>query len=825
MIVATASERLSCSSDYTQHSLGGIDRAVRVYALPKLQISSLHLNAGLDAAYRDGELQVDLGVDNPDQSVQSNVQARLRIYNSDGKEIKHSVPKMELGPAQPGVNKVSIESRVVNPLKWNAEQPNLYRLDIELAKDGKVLERIERHIGFRQIEIKGSQLYVNGARVKLAGVCHHEIDPLTGRADTMRHAEEDVKLIKSANLNDVRTSHYPPTQEFLDAADRYGLYIESEAPFCWVAPANDLTDLKAILTPTSAMIDYNHAHPSVLVWSLANESHWSGLFENSARVCKQLDPTRPTTINHIFSNEGKVTCDIMNRHYQKLPYDEILRDDPRPLMHGECFFLVYHERTDVAINPGLRELWAFGSADPASDWSKSCIKNLNGHEELLPGIYPGAWGYICKSDRVIGSEIWAGVDDVTFLPGGKVGSSENGNAYWGLIDGWRRPKPELYLSKFVFSPVWFPVRELAFSPGQASVRVPVENRYSFTDLSQFDFIWEMNGAKGKTRISLPPASKGEIEIPIRKGTPEGATLVVRAMNGRGEIVNATLSLGHRQPAPLPQPQTGAPEWNDNGKLITIRGRGFSLVLDRTTGDFDAANPRHKAPIVTFPSLHITRHDFGDLDPKKPPYAVFPDAKTRRFESLEVKEEAAGLRLIVHDRYESFAGSTSWLIDRDGRGVIACDYTYTGQPMDTREAGIRFLLKGACDEVKWRRWSEWGAFPPESISRTEGAARAHRDKKWGAAHWNVRPAWPWSLDETELGTADFRSIKYNIYEAALVSPDGSGLSAHANGDAHFRAALAPGGVAAHLLWRCPLGQVPLKPNDRLLGEFVVRLTLK
>jgi hypothetical protein len=825
MIVATASERLSCSSDYTQHSLGGIDRAVRVYALPKLQISSLHLNAGLDAAYRDGELQVDLGVDNPDQSVQSNVQARLRIYNSDGKEIKHSVPKMELGPAQPGVNKVSIESRVVNPLKWNAEQPNLYRLDIELAKDGKVLERIERHIGFRQIEIKGSQLYVNGARVKLAGVCHHEIDPLTGRADTMRHAEEDVKLIKSANLNDVRTSHYPPTQEFLDAADRYGLYIESEAPFCWVAPANDLTDLKAILTPTSAMIDYNHAHPSVLVWSLANESHWSGLFENSARVCKQLDPTRPTTINHIFSNEGKVTCDIMNRHYQKLPYDEILRDDPRPLMHGECFFLVYHERTDVAINPGLRELWAFGSADPASDWSKSCIKNLNGHEELLPGIYPGAWGYICKSDRVIGSEIWAGVDDVTFLPGGKVGSSENGNAYWGLIDGWRRPKPELYLSKFVFSPVWFPVRELAFSPGQASVRVPVENRYSFTDLSQFDFIWEMNGAKGKTRISLPPASKGEIEIPIRKGTPEGATLVVRAMNGRGEIVNATLSLGHRQPAPLPQPQTGAPEWNDNGKLITIRGRGFSLVLDRTTGDFDAANPRHKAPIVTFPSLHITRHDFGDLDPKKPPYAVFPDAKTRRFESLEVREEASGLRLIVHDRYESFAGFTSWLIDRDGRGVIACDYTYTGQPMDTREAGIRFLLKGACDEVKWRRWSEWGVFPPESISRTEGAARAHRDKKWGEAHWNARPAWPWALDETELGTADFRSIKYNIYEAALVSPDGSGLSAYANGDAHFRAALAPGGVAAHLLWRCPLGQVPLKPNDRLQGEFVVRLTPK
>jgi hypothetical protein len=155
--------------------------------------------------------------------------------------------------------------------------------------------------------------------------------------------------------------------------------------------------------------------------------------------------------------------------------------------------------------------------------------------------------------------------------------------------------------------------------------------------------------------------------------------------------------------------------------------------------------------------------------------------------------------------------------------VICDYTSSGKVMDTREAGIRFLLTGTCDEVKWRRWSEWGTFPQESISRTEGTARAHRDKKWGEAYWNVRPAWPWSQDETELGTADFRSVKYNIREAALVSPDGSGLSAYANGDGHFRASLAPGGVAAHLLWRCPLSQVPLKPNDRLQGEFVVRLT--
>jgi hypothetical protein len=248
-----------------------------------------------------------------------------------------------------------------------------------------------------------------------------------------------------------------------------------------------------------------------------------------------------------------------------------------------------------------------------------------------------------------------------------------------------------------------------------------------------------------------------------------------------------------------------------------------MVFDRAKGDFDPGDARHTCAVQSFPTVHVTRYDFGDLNgPNSPPYAVFPDAKTRRIERVEVKEEAKGLRLTVHDAYEGFAGFTSWLMDKEGRGVVACEYTYSGQPIDTREAGMRLTVKGACDELKWRRWSEWGVFPEESISRTKGTARAQRDRKWGEARWNARPAWPWSLDETELGTADFRSIKYNIYQAMLVSPKGAGLTMQASGNAHFRAALAPGGVAAHLLWRCPLGQVPLKANDRLQGEFVVEV---
>jgi beta-galactosidase len=828
MKVATASERLSYASDYTctgssaKHSLGGIDRAVRIFALPKVLIATLHLDAGLDKAYHDGQLEIELGLDNSEPGAQSGLAVAIQLFDARGKPVAHSTPTVALDPLKPGPSRVNIESRVANPLKWNAEQPNLYKLVLALQKDGRTLEQIERHIGFRVIEIKARQLYVNGVRVKLAGVCREEIDPLTERADTMRHAEEDVKLFKSANLNSVRTSVYPPTQEFLEAADRCGLYVELEAPFCWVGRAKDLTDLNAVLTPTSAMIDCNHAHPSVIIWSLANESHWSGLFDYSNKLCKQLDPTRPTTFEHAFSNEGKVTCDIISRHYQNMPYDELLKDDPRPFLHGECFFLVYHERTDVAINPGLRELWAHGSADPASDWGKSCIENLKARGSLLPGIYPGAWTYICASTRCIGSQIWSGVDDIAFLPGGKVVSSENANAYWGLVDGWRRPKPELYLSKFVFSPVWFPVRQLDYQPGQPSVRVPVENRYSFTGLSKFDLLWEMDGSKGKAHISLAPGSKGGLEIPIRKGTPEGATLLVRAMNGRSEIVNATLSLGKRKPAPLPQPQAGAPKWSDDGKLITIVGRGFSLVLDRASGDFDATNPKHKAPMATFPALHVTRHDFGDLNSKKPPYGEFPDAKTRVVESVTVAESSTGLEVTVKDHYEHFAGSVRWLMDKDGVGRVSYDYTYSGPDLETREVGLKVLLRPPYDEVKWQRWSEWGVFPKDSISRTEGSAKAYRDKKWPAQPANVRPSWPWSQDETELGTTDFRSIKFNIYHALLAAPDGSSIGVDANADVHFRACLATNGVKMHILSQCPLAQVVLKDGARLAGEYNVSL---
>jgi hypothetical protein len=114
------------------------------------------------------------------------------------------------------------------------------------------------------------------------------------------------------------------------------------------------------------------------------------------------------------------------------------------------------------------------------------------------------------------------------------------------------------------------------------------------------------------------------------------------------------------------------------------------------------------------------------------------------------------------------------------------------------------------------------FPEDQIGRTEGSAKARRAKRWGEERWNKRPAWPWSLDETELGANDFRSMKFNVYEASLQAPGGKGVRVHADADVHVRAALAKKGVQLHLISRCRLGQIVLKPGDRLQGCYTVEI---
>ena len=822
MKVDTVSEKLSFSSGYAFHSLGGIDRSVHLFALPKVNLKDMRILTDLDSSYKNAEIKLNATIENTSaQATPDDLALYLSLVGPDGKSALISTQKVAVGPAKPGQNELKASIAVENPLKWTAEKPDLYRFALELKQGETVLERVEKSIGFRKLEVRGSLFYVNGKSVKFAGACHHEHDPLSGRADTMRRAEEDVKIAKDINLNYLRTSHYPPTEEFLEACDRLGMYVECEAPFCWVPGTDDLYDFPKVMAPTSAMIDYCHTHPSIVIWSIANESPFNKYFEYSNTVIKELDPTRPTTFNN---PDPKRICDIANVHYPLMPYDEVMADDPRPLFLGEYWFPVCHEQTDVSINPGLRELWGHGHADPDSDFGKASAKSFD-MRLLMPGVTPGAWSHIYNSKRVIGGAIWALIDEPFYFPDGTHAGYAWVHGFWGLYDGWRRPKPEAWLAKMIFSPVWFPERGVAFTAGQESITVPVENRYSFTDLSELTFSWEIGKKKGKAKVTGAPGTVGSIQLPVPAGTAAGDKIALRVTNKQGELITALpISLGKQTPVRVPVASGGAPKWTDDGKIIVVEGNGFSLAIDRKTGDIDAANPKHKAAIMSFPALHLTRHDYGDLNgPKSPPYAIFPDAKTRVVDEVLVSERGGALEIKIKDHYDGFAGTVTWLIDNSGLSTVTSDYVYSGEGMDTREIGIAMLLKPQSDELRWKRWSEWGdVFPKDSISRTEGTAKSRRPRNLPDVPDTTEPTWSWALDQTEMGTSDFRSVKFNIYNASLVAPDGSGVEALSDAKAHVRACLVSEAVKMHVLSECPLGPFKLKSGDKITGEFTVKL---
>jgi hypothetical protein len=699
---------------------------------------------------------------------------------------------------------------VKSPKRWTAETPNLYRLDIDIVDGRAIVERIRRSIGFRRVEVKGSKLLINGVPVKLAGACHHETHPLTGRADTARFAKTDVALLRDAGLNYLRTSHYPPNAELLDQTDRQGVYVEVEAPFCWVGEEGGFGKLRKYLDPTSAMVDYHGHHPSVIVWSVANESTFNACFEQSAKLIKQLDPSRATTFNN---PDPKRICDIANVHYPQMPFDDVYKDDPRPLFLGEWYFPVCHEQTDVRLNPGLRELWGAGQSDPESPYGRACAAEY-GKPFMQPGEPPGAWTSIVRSERVLGGAIWAQLDEPYFLPGGKQAGYAWVHGFWGITDAWRRPKPEQWLSKLIFSPVWFPKRRLEWSPAMRAVELPVENRYSFTNLSDLTFEWSLGSARGVARTEATPGQTGTLTIPAPTGIAEGSRLEVRAKDAQGRLVSACVAtIGARRPPAPPTLSGAAPRVSRAAGAWTIAGRGYTLNIDAKTGAVTGSGAA--SVLRSLPMPHVTRFDFGDLrGPNSPPYAVFPTAGSRVIEALTVEVKRAAAEVRLQDRWDRMRGVTTWRLDAAGLGEVSWDYEVTGDTMDAREEGMRILLAPECRQLSWRRESEWGLYPKDSISREAGSAVAARGPKPGTP-LRVQPTWSWAKDETEQGSADFRSVKLNVTQAAVNGARG-GLRLFAAADRHVRAALAPEGTWLHVLTRCAMGPRTLKSGDRVTG---------
>ena len=215
---------ISYASGYAHHPIGGILRDVSLMAMPENYVYDCGVETQLDTLYRDANLIYSFEYDG-----RSAAKLAVSLYDAAGRQVP--IVKRRFA-VKPGHNVISIP--VKNPLKWDAEHPNLYTFNTTLTAPGKSIMSTSQEVGFRDIKVVKDRLLVNGRQVKLRGACRHDINPFMGRGTTAEDDSLDARLFHEANMNFVRTSHYPPNERFLKFCDRYGIYVESETACCFV---------------------------------------------------------------------------------------------------------------------------------------------------------------------------------------------------------------------------------------------------------------------------------------------------------------------------------------------------------------------------------------------------------------------------------------------------------------------------------------------------------------------------------------------------------------------------------------------------------------
>jgi hypothetical protein len=772
----SVSDVLASATQYAGHSLGGITRKVTLFALPQLNLAAQALSTRfVDTNFTDATLHLHLEIDN-ESAADRGATLTFQLFGPDGKlwplEAEGAGACSFAATVKAGLTEASEHDLPVRaPLPWDTEHPRLYTLRTELKSGGQTSEVLTQRFGFRQVEARGQEVFVNGHPIKLHGVCRHETHPLMGRSLTPDLWRKDAEIFRAANVNYIRTSHYPPPEEFLDACDELGLFVECEAPLCWVGLWNDAwkqwdyRDAKFLPALTQANLENviaNRNHPSIILWSLANESRWSLLFAQVLDRVKQLDPTRLTSFHDQCwggENAGGSQADVANYHYPETNGPALCDKGTRPTLFGEyCHVETYNQR-EVFTDPGVRDQWGPRFAEMYD----------------LMYRHPGC----------LGGAIWSGIDDVFDLPDGQV----EGYGFWGVIDGWRRAKPETFHVKKAYSPVRVLTRQLPVD--QKQVKIALENRYNFANLSETRIEWTLGHDRGTVAADIAPRRAGEMILALKHEPRAGQVLHLRFTDPRGFVCEEVqLPVGAAaRPVPHAKPlKPGKLGLKTTAAIFNVTGPGFSCEINRQTGQLESVSVSGRPVLAGGPALmalpltvdSAAPVDLTQFGPLNTPCQGWSPR------SVTAAENGDGSIVIrAEGSYTNFEGKWSLRITSTGELELQYDFTIQNA-LNPRQAGMVFYVARECDTLSWERLTPWSAYPKDHIGRPVGSAKANPNEARHIIHLDAAPRNPWSLDTTALGTADFRSTKEHIFAASLRGPGGREVAVVSDGAQSARA---------------------------------------
>ena len=476
--------------DQDMFRLSGIHRDVYLVASPKVRLRDIHLTSQISDRLDKAELKVKTDVHNYGKKVQE-AAVRVSLLNPEGKPVSSfTIPAGKITGGQENVCEGTTTIR--DPRLWSAETPSLYTVQLELLDAaGNVLEATSQQYGFRKIEIRNNKVYINNALILFKGANRHDIHPQFGKAVLVESMIEDILLFKRFNLNTIRTSHYPNDPKMYALYDYYGLYVMDEADIeCHgnMSLSNRESWEGAYVDRMVRMVERDKNHPSVIFWSMGNESGGGRNFEATYRAAKAIDG------RYIHYEGMNDVADMDSRMYPSI--ESMIEQDEQP-RHKPYFLCEYAH--------------AMGNA----------IGNL---EEY--------WDYIeYHSKRMIGGCIWDWVDQGINMPGqpadhyyfgGSFGDRPNDNDFCcnGIVTADRQVTPKLWEVKKVY-------QYITLEPN-AENSIGVRNRYAFLNLHDFNlrYVILKDGVPvAEEEFSLPDGKPGEhraVQIPYsRYLTPEG----------------------------------------------------------------------------------------------------------------------------------------------------------------------------------------------------------------------------------------------------------------------------------------------------------------
>ncbi len=386
----------SCLECQNMFRMSGIFRDVYLYSTPKTAVRDHYITAQLDAAsgFQNGTMNVALTLDNRD-GLKGEKDITVKLYDPEGKMVYEIKKNLAYAPEQKEIE-AKLSFTLTRLLPWTAETPNLYTVRIIQSENGREEMAFSTKYGFRDIQVRGPLVYINGQRVFFKGVNRHDTHPMYGRAVTTESMLRDVLLMKQNNINTIRTSHYPNAAKMYAMFDYYGLYTMDEADLEDHANQS-ISDMPSwepsFVDRIDRMVLRDRNHPSVIFWSLGNEAGGGSNFQACYDAAKKLD-NRP--VHYEGTRDGKEYggnrfSDMYSKMYPNMKWmDQYVNSFDKPM-----FICEYAHAMGNAIG-NLREYWESIESSSSTiggaiwDWVDQAIYDP---QEMKQGIYRLHTGY------------------------------------------------------------------------------------------------------------------------------------------------------------------------------------------------------------------------------------------------------------------------------------------------------------------------------------------------------------------------------------------------------------------------------------------------